>query len=560
VIFVLDDEPASLRDAERELSKRYGADYEILSESDVDAAYRRLADLQAGEREIALVFSDLYLPGTNGTEFLTRVHEMLPHSKRALLVPLGDISCAGTLLQALTFGQADNYITKPYGSPDEQFHLAVTELLEEWAQAHRSQFQLVRIVGEQWATRSYELRDLLHRDGIPGEFYDVNSEEGSHLLETAEATRDDLPVVVLYNANVLCNPSNAELAEAIGVSTHPDDELYDLAIVGAGPAGLSAAVYAASEGLNTIVIEPDAPGGQASTSSLVRNYLGFPRGISGGELMRQAYRQAWLFQTRFVFSRKAVDLHIDGPERVVTLSNGDEVRARAVLLSVGITYRKLDIPDLDRLIGAGVYYGTAVSEAQAMRGKQVYVVGAGNSAGQAAIHLAKYAEHVTIIVRGDTLGPSMSDYLVQEIDEDEHITLRPHCEVVDVRGDDLLRGLVLRNNITGETDEVEAAAMFVLVGGVPHTGWLPPALRRDNQGYIVTGRDLTDGDPSVGGGWPLDREPLPLETSIPGVFTAGDVRHGAEKRIAAAVGEGSIVVRYVHEYLAEMHEAVALQA
>lgn len=548
ILLVLDDEPQSLQAVQEELRRRYGSDYDVLGETSATRALQRLEGLRGEGREIPLVFADHEMAEMQGADFFTRVHEMLPESKRALLVDVWDISCAGILLQALTFGQADDYITKPWGAPDERFHRAVTVLLEEWAQAHRTHFQLVRVVGHRNAVRSYELRDLLQRGGIPSVFYDANSEEGRKLIKGAGLMDPDLPVCFLYNAEVLVNPSNVELDEAIGVSTHPEERFYDLTIVGAGPAGLSAAVYGSSEGLNTIVIEPEAPGGQAGTSSLVRNYLGFPRGISGGELMRNAFRQAWLFQTQFVFSRQAVDLRVGDGERVVVLSNGEEIRSHAVLLAVGIAYRRLGIPHLDALVGAGVYYSTAVSEAQAMRGKRVYVVGAGNSSGQAAMFLSRYARQVTMLARSGSMAASMSDYLVREIRATRSIDVRMHTEVVDARGEQLLEGLLLRNNATGEAEEVDADALFVLIGGEPHTDWLPPAICRDAQGYIVTGRDLADDGRDVD--WPLQRAPLPLETSVPGVFAAGDVRHGAAKRIASAVGEGSVAIRYVHEYLA----------
>ncbi|MEW6444079.1 MAG: FAD-dependent oxidoreductase [bacterium] len=549
MLFVVDDDPGSLQRVERELARRYGADYDIASDSSASKALWQLENLRAAGREVTLILSDLVMPGMDGIAFMSAAREIVPEAKRALMVDLGDISCAGTLLQTLTFGQADHYMAKPFRTPDEQFHRAVTELLEEWAQVHRGQFQFVRIVGEQWSPRSSELRDMLHRGGIPNIFYDVNTEEGRRLLKAVDAGADVLPVCVLYNAEVLVNPTNAELDAAIGVSTYPPDELFDLAIVGAGPAGLSAAVYAASEGLHTIVLEPEAPGGQAGTSSLVRNYLGFPRGISGGDLMRQAYRQAWLFQARFNFSRRAVGLRVNGRKRVVMLSDDLRVSSRAVLLAVGITYRRLGIPRADELIGAGVFYGSAASEAQAMRDKQVFVVGGGNSAGQAALHLARYARQVRILVRGGSLAESMSDYLIREIQATRNIEVLRHSEVIEARGGRLLEGLVLRNNAAGRTEEVEAAALFILIGGVPHTEWLPPAVRRDEQGYILTGRDLVDGGPAREA-WPEGRAPLPLETSIPGVFAAGDVRHGAAKRIASAVGEGSVAIGQVHQYLA----------
>ncbi|MHB0857254.1 MAG: NAD(P)/FAD-dependent oxidoreductase [Anaerolineae bacterium] len=559
VLFLMDDELPSLERVRDELERRYGVDYEIVTESSARASLARLTELRDAQREVVIVFADYNTVEMPGLEMLAHVHELLPETKRALLVDLGDISCAGTLLEVLTFGQADTYITKPFHVPDEAFHRAIGELLDEWAQAHRPPFHFVRVVGEQWSPRSHALRDMLQRGGIPGIFYDVNSTEGRDLLKAVELTASTLPVCVLYNADVLIDPSDEELDEAIGVNTHPQDTLYDLAIVGAGPAGLSAAVYAASEGLKTVSVEREAPGGQAGSSSLVRNYLGFPRGIGGADLMHRAFRQAWLFQAQFVFSREAVDLRSDdaegrtsSSEQVVMLSNGERIRSRAVLLAMGITYRRLGIPSLDRLMGAGVFYSTAVSEAQAMRGKDVYVVGAGNSAGQAAIHLAKYARRVTMLVRGDSLGESMSDYLVQEIQSSLGIRVRLHTSIVDAMGERLLEGLVLRNHISGKTEQVEAAAVFVLVGGVPHTDWLPPTVRRDSQGYILTGADLLDEEARVDG-----RVPLPLETSMPGVFAAGDARHGAAKRIASAVGEGAIAIQYVHEYLAGLVKEVS---
>ena len=551
VIFLCDHQPEGREQAERELSRRYGDDYQIVSETTPTAALEQLAALGSAGREVPIVFCSQYPPGMTGTEFLSRVHDLLPASKRALLVDLGDISCAGTLLEALTFHQTDDYITRPFSTPDETFHRAVTDLLEEWAQTHRERFQFVRVVGEQSAPRSFEVRDFLERGGIPGVFYDVHSAEGRGLLRAVDQKGDVLPVCVLYNANVLLNPSDVELGEAIGVNTHPEDRLYDLAIVGAGPAGLSAAVYAASEGLDTVVVERETPGGQAGTSSLVRNYLGFPRGISGGQLMRQAYRQAWLFQAQFVFGRDAAGLRAEGPLRVVALNNGEEIKSRAVLLAVGITYRTLGIPKVDALAGAGVYHSTAVSEAQAMVGKEVYVVGAGNSAGQAAVHLSKFARRVHMVARSGSMAASMSDYLIQEIEATKNITVHRYTEVIDALGDHVLEGLVLRDRQTGETRQVPAAALFILIGGDPHTSWLPAEILRDAQGYVVSGDTLAQNGWRRES-WPLERMPLPLETSLPGVFVAGDARHGAAKRIASAVGEGSAAIRYVHEYLASV--------
>lgn len=546
VMLVLDHQPQSRCKVVCELSRRYGADYEVLAEDCAAAGEARIAELRERQRPVALVFADLDLPEVGGVEFLTGVRHLLPGTKRVVLVELGDFSCAGTLLQALTFHQADDYMRKPYVTPDEQFHRAVSVLLEEWAQTNRERFQLVRVVGEQWARRSYVLRDIMNRSGIPAVFYDVDSPEGQELLDAVGVGRDRLPVCVLYNGETLIDPSDTELDEAIGVRTRPEDKRYDLAIVGAGPAGLSAAVYAASEGLDTMVVEPAAPGGQAGTTSMVRNYLGFPRGISGGELMRAAYRQAWLFQAQFVFSRRAIGLQPgDDGEHVVLLQGQERLRAQVVLLATGISYRRLGIASLDRQIGAGVYYGTAVSEAQAMLGRRVFVVGGGNSAGQAALHLARYAERVTLLVRGESLSSSMSHYLIQELRETCNVVVRFHTEVIDGYGEHVLERLLLRDRRSGETEQVEAGALFILIGGAPHTDWLPPQIHRDSQGYILTGRDLGD---DVGFG----RRPLPFETSVAGVFAAGDVRRGAAQRIATAVGEGSGAIQFVHKYLGMM--------
>lgn len=545
-VLVLDPRPDSL--ATPELRRRYGHDYEVISAASTAAAEACLAELRDGGRKVAIVLAHLDAPEEGGIAFLSRVRQLAPHCKRALLVDLGDISCAGTLLQALTFRQADDYIRTPFQSPDEQFHLAVTTLLEEWAQSHRGRFQLVRIVGERWAQRSYALRDMMERAGIPSVFYDVHEPEGQELLAAVALSGDRLPVCVLYNAEVLVDPTDAELDEAIGVRTQAEPRLYDLTIVGAGPAGLSAAVYASSEGLDTVVVEPGAPGGQAGTSSMVRNYLGFPRGISGGELMRAAYRQAWLFQTQFVFSHPAIALH-PGPPHRVELRGGDPIRSRAVLLATGIAYRRLGIPAIDRLVGAGVYYGTAVSEAQAMRGRSVFVVGAGNSAGQAAVHLAKYADQVTVLVRGDSLAGSMSKYLRQELLDAPNISVRYRSEVAGGAGQRQLERLTLRDRASGEEQEVDAGALFILIGGAPHGSWLPDAVRRDRQGYVLTGRDLLEAASATGGAAP--RAPMPFETSVPGIFAAGDLRHGSAKRIAGAVGDGSAAIQYVHKLLAE---------
>ena len=405
------------------------------------------------------------------------------------------------------------------------------------------------MVGDQWSPRSHELRDLLDRNGVLYGFYDKDSPQGSALLAREGAAAGPFPVLIFYDGMVLHDPTNLDVADTLGATTNPGDKLYDVTIVGGGPAGLAAAVYGASEGLDTLVIEREAIGGQAGTSSLIRNYMGFPRGISGGELASRASTQAWLFGARFCIARQATDLQARDGHYVLSLSDGQEVRTRAVVLTMGMAYRRLNVPALDVLHGAGVYYGAAVTEGRAMQDQPVYVVGAGNSAGQAAVHLAKFAAQVTLVVREDDLETSMSDYLIKELEKLENVAVCFHTEVVDGAGSTRLERLTLRHNQTGAEETVAAAGLFVLIGGEPHTRWLPPALQRDRHGYIITGRDLLHDGQSPEG-WSLDRHPLPLETSLPGVFAAGDVRCRSVKRVASAVGEGSIVIQQLHEYLA----------
>ncbi|HYY81406.1 MAG TPA: FAD-dependent oxidoreductase [Actinomycetes bacterium] len=548
VLLAVDDDPVALGVLRQELDKRYGADYRLICDGDAEAGLRALQRLQADGGQVALVLADQWMPAMTGVTFLTRAHRLHSTAKRALLIDWGDSTTAEPILQAATFDQLDYWISKPTQPADELFHQAVSGFLYEWTRLHRPQFQAVRVVGDQWSARSHELRDLLSRNSIPFGFYPADSDEGRRLLGSAGATAERLPVVVLFDGRVLADPSNAELAEALAVRTHPEAGTYDLAVVGAGPAGLAAAVSGASEGLRTTILEHEAIGGQAGSSSMIRNYLGFPRGVSGAELAERAYQQAWIFRADFVYGQRAVGLRAAGPERVISLSDGDEVASRAVVLATGVSYRRLGVASLEALVGAGVFYGAAAAEAHALRGQQVYVVGGANSAGQAAVHLARYASHVTMLVRGSSLAATMSDYLIQQIHAAPNITIRLGVEAVDGHGDGQLTGLTLRDWQSGATETVPAAALFVLIGAEPHTGWLPQAIRRDRWGFVVTGADLLqDGRPPPG--WPLERPPMPFESSMPGVFAVGDVRHGSVKRVAAAVGEGSVAIQLIHQYL-----------
>jgi thioredoxin reductase (NADPH) len=424
----------------------------------------------------------------------------------------------------------------------------VTELLSAWVRTtDRPAFEAVKVVGEQWAPRSHELRDRFERNQVPFGFYPDDSAEGRRILQEANLDGSRLPVVVLWDGRSFVDPTLSELLEAVGGRTHPEPGVYDLAIVGCGPAGLAAAVYGSSEGLRIVVIEREAQGGQAGTSSMIRNYLGFPRGISGHDLARRAAEQAWQFGATFIYN-EACGLRESGPHRILSMVDGSEATCRAVVLAPGIAYRRIDVPGVENLVGAGVFYGAAVAEAKAMTGLDVLVVGAGNSAGQAALHFALYAASVTLVMRGDSLAHSMSDYLVKQIGHTANVCVLPRTEVAAAHGEHRLEALTLRS-ADGSTTRMAAAAMFVMIGADPYTGWLGDAVRRDDHGYVLTGQDLLD-DGRLPAGWPLRRLPLPMETSVPGVFAVGDVRHGSVKRVASAVGAGAIAVQFIHQYLA----------
>jgi thioredoxin reductase (NADPH) len=551
VLLAVDDESAARSSIEAELRKRYGADYEVICEGSGAAALGALEQVKVRGGKVALVLADQWMPDMTGIELLAKVHGLDPAAKRALLTGWGDLEVGDRLVRAAVLGQVDDWGLKPWQPGDEGFHQLVVGLLYEWAQLHRPGFQAVQVVGEQWSARAYELRDMLARNKVPYGFLPADSEQGRALLEQVGAATERLPVMVTFGGLVLSDPSVAEVAEALSAPTRPAAAAYDVTVVGAGPAGLAAAVYGASEGLGTALLEPEATGGQAGTTSMIRNYLRFPRGISGTELAYRAFQQAIGFGADIVYGHRAVGLHAAGPDQLVTLGDGTEVTSRAVILATGVAWRRLGVPSLEALVGTGVFYGAATSEAQAMKDEQVFVVGGGNSAGQAAVHLASYSAKVTMLVRGPSLAESMSDYLVRELEATANITLRYNTEAVDGHSDGRLSGLTLKDRTSGATETVPATALFVLIGAEPHTGWLPETIKRDRWGFVVTGTDLlADGQPPPG--WPLDRPPKMLETSLPGVFAAGDVRHGSTNRVAGAVGEGSVAIRLVHEYLLEV--------
>jgi thioredoxin reductase (NADPH) len=556
VLFVADADDQARDATASALARRFSPDYRIVTADSAGSGLDTLAGLVRHGHQVALLAADLHLPGMGGVEFLDRAHALHRSAGRMLLVAMDryhtriPFSELETLRQATALGRIDFAVAKGWVTPEEWLYPQVQDALSAWTVANRPRHLIYRIVGEQWAQRSHDLRDFLTRNSIPFEFHAADSATGRRLLRQCQVDTSRLPAVIHHSGSVLQDPTDAQIATAHGITTQPSSATVDLAILGAGPAGLAAAVYGASEGLQTMVVEPRAIGGQAGTSSMIRNYLGFPRGVSGGRLAHQAWEQALLFGTEFVFTQQATALDVRGHDRVITLTDGSEVTARSVIIAVGATYRGLGIAALDRLIGAGVFYGAAGVEAPAMAGEHVYVVGGANSAGQAALHLARFARRVTLLVRGRSLAAGMSDYLVRQVAATSNLDVRLHTRVVDGSGESRLQALRLEDVQTGQLDEVAAGAVFVLIGAEPHTGWLRDIVAVDDRGFVLTGGDL----PAQGRRPP--RAPLPFETSVPGVFAVGDVRHGSVKRVAGAVGEGSVAVGSVHQYL----EAAAVGA
>jgi thioredoxin reductase len=544
------------RDAEaretlnRELSKRYGADYQIVVCGQPAELELRMRDLLDAGTPVALVIGGVGAQDTDGIEVLAAIRAMDPTVSRVAAVRWGEWETARPTFDAAALGKIDHWLPWPVQSPDEEFHRSITEFLSEWSNRCGGGFEAVRVIGEQWSARSQELRDTFARNRIPIGFYDAASEPGRRMLRELGSESPALPVVVIRfgaKRSALVNPSNLEIADAFGLMTPiPAEEVFDVAVVGAGPAGLAAAVYGSSEGLRTVVVEREAVGGQAGTSSMIRNYPGFSQGISGSRLAQETWQQAWAFGTTFVYMCQAEGLSSEGGHYRLGLSNGSTLASRTVVVTTGAMYRRLGVPNLEALQGRGVFYGAGVSEAPAMRGRNVFVVGGGNSAGQAAMHLAKWATQVTVLVRGESLTESMSDYLIREIDAAPNVGVTYGVQVVGGTGTGHLESLMLEDRKSGTHRDVPADALFVLIGSRPRTQWLGESVARDQWGFILTGPDLVG---EVGGGWRVDRPPLPLETSLPGVFAAGDVRRGSVKRVASAVGEGAITIPLVHRFL-----------
>ena len=538
VIAVVIDEPDMRSTLAADLRQRYGADYTIL-ELGSESVGSALTEVQ----NLAVVVSTVELDGeATGVELLGGVRRLHPDARRVLLVRRGQWA-SHPVRRAMVLGEVDGYLFVPWLPREQWLHLPMTEYLADWSRTQTPEITAVTIVGRRWDDRSHALRDILSRASVPFAYHDADSEQGRAALVGMGLDGSLLPVVKFHTGEVAVDPSDITISEMLGFRTSRPGLACDVVIVGAGPAGLSAAVYAASEGLSTMIIDPSVPGGQAGTSSRIRNYLGFPRGLSGSELTNRATEQAWLFGAEFLLARHVKELHRSEDGYVLALSDGTDVTARAVVLATGVDWRRLAVPSVEALLGAGVFYGAAGTEAEALRGEPVFVIGGGNSAGQAAVHLARYAESVTILIRGESLAASMSDYLIRELEAIENVTIRAMTEVVSASGETRLQRLTLRQRQTGTEEQVDAAALFVMIGGQPYTEWLPEEIQRDAQGYLLTGVDVSAHAPA--------RQPLFLETSLPGVFAVGDVRHGATRRVAPSVGSGAIAISLVHQFLAE---------
>jgi thioredoxin reductase (NADPH) len=552
ILLTVDDDPDVLRAIERDLRSQYGAEYRVVSSDSPEGALDLLKALKVRNDGVALLLADQRMPHMDGVVFLQHARQIFPDAKRALLTAYADTNAA---IAAINQANLDYFFMKPWDPPTEHLYPQLDDLLDDWLASYRPPFQGIRVLGTRWSPRSYELRDFLARSHVPYQWIDVegaaNDPETKRLLEALGPDAADLPVVLFADGTKLLNSVPAQVAQKVGLRTRAETSFYDLAIVGGGPAGLAAAVYGASEGLHTVMVEKEAPGGQAGMSSRIENYLGFPAGLSGGDLARRAVVQAKRFGVEILAPQEAVGVRVEGPYRIIKLADGNEISCHALMIASGVQWRRLEAPGIDKLQGAGVYYGGGATEALSCKGEIVYVVGGANSAGQAAMNFAKYAERVVILVRGDSLSSTMSQYLIDQIKETPNIQLWTHASVAEVHGDTHLEEISVLCSDTGKVERVPASAMFIFIGALPRTDWLANTIERDERGFVLTGADLMQGGQHPKG-WSLDRDPFLLETNVPGIFAVGDVRHGSVKRVASGVGEGSVAVQFIHQYLSKV--------
>ena len=551
-MLAVDDDPDVLRAVERDLRQRYSDRYRVMSADSGPSALNILTRLAQRSEPVALLVVDHRMPHMNGIEFLTAAIREFPDVRRVLLTAYADTEAA---IGAINIVKLDHYLLKPWDPPDQNLYPVLDDLLDQWSASYRAPFDGVRVIGTRWSPRCYTMREFLARNHIPYEWLDIEKigkdPELARKIGANGSGSGPLPVVLLADGSTLADPTQTELAARLGLRTRPETNFFDLVIVGGGPAGLAAGVYGASEGLKTVIVEREAPGGQAGLSSRIENYLGFPSGLSGDDLARRAVAQAKRFGAEIVAPQEVVRVRCEGPYRILTLADGSELSCHAMVIATGVQWRKLDVPGIARLQGAGVYYGAASTEAISCRDEDVYVVGGANSAGQAAIHFARYARRVVMLVRGAGLGATMSQYLIRDIEQTPNIQVQCGAQVIAVHGEDKLEEISISCAQSGTVDRVPANSLFVFIGAAPRTEWLEGFVKRDDRGFILTGAEIMQQGKRPNG-WTAPRDPFLLETSVPGVFAVGDVRHGSVKRVASSVGEGSIAIQFVHAHLAKV--------
>ncbi|MDZ8185018.1 MAG: FAD-dependent oxidoreductase [Nostoc sp. ChiSLP02] len=549
VLLTVDDDPGVLRVIERDLRQEYGDRFRVLRADSGANALRVLQQVKLRNETVALCVVDQRMPQMSGVQFLEQAMQIFPSAKRVLLTAYADTDAA---ISAINTAKIDYYLLKPWEPPQDLLYPVLSDLLDDWVSSYRPPFEGIRVIGSRWSPKSHHIKDFLARNYMPYQWLDIEiEEEARQWVSYAQCNTAHLPLLVCPDGSYLKQPTHAEIAEKIGLKTQPQMPFYDLVIVGGGPAGLAAAVYGASEGLRTVLIEKEAPGGQAGTSSRIENYLGFPQGIAGSELARRAVTQAKRFGVEILSPQEVIGIRLQDSYRIIKLKDGTELSCYALLIATGVSYRKLDLPGIENLTGAGIYYGAAMTEALSCQNEDVYVVGGANSAGQAAVYISKYARHVTMLVRGDSLATSMSKYLIDRILATDNISVRFHSHIVEVRGQTNLEAITIANTKTQQQETIPTKLLFILIGAKPHTDWLGGIVERDEQGFILTGPSLIPNK-QCSKAWKLDRQPFLLESSVPGIFVAGDVRNGSVKRVASGVGEGAIAIQFIHQYLSKV--------